>query len=44
MYLGDGFYLVHVLGEGVLEEACVCPAQDTTVVGIELYVDNLLVV
>ena len=32
------------MGKGVLKETCVCPAKDVSVVGVELYVDNLLVV
>jgi hypothetical protein len=31
------------LGERVLEEACVCPDQYNAVVGIELYVHDLLI-
>ncbi len=35
---------VHGLGEGVLEEGQVCSSEDTSVVGVYLYVGNLLVV
>ncbi len=44
MYLRDRIYGIHVLGEGVLKEACICPADNVAVVGVELYVDDLLVV
>jgi len=44
VYLRDGDCRVIVLGEGVLEEACVCHAYDVAVVGIELHMYNLLVV
>ena len=43
MYLGDGDCRSRVLGQGVLEKACVCPAQDDAVVRAELYVHYLLV-
>ena len=36
--------MVHGLGEGVLEEGQVCSSEDASVVGIQLYVDNLLLV
>jgi len=35
---------VHELGEGVLEEGQVCPSEDASVVGVQFYVNNLLVV
>jgi hypothetical protein len=35
---------VQSLCEGILEEAQVGPPKDASVVGVELYVDNLLVV
>ena len=44
MYLGDGNCGIHVLGEGFLKKACVCSAKDDSVVGVELYVDDLVVV
>jgi hypothetical protein len=31
------------LGEGFLEKVCICHAKDTAVVGVELYVHDLLV-
>ena len=34
---------VHGLGEGVLEEGQVCPSKYAFVVGVQLYVGNLLV-
>jgi hypothetical protein len=42
--LWDGDRQVHGLCEGVLVEARVCSALDVYVVGVEPYVDNLLVV
>ena len=39
---GDGG--VHGLGEGVLEEAQVCPPKYASVVGVQFYVNNLLMV
>ena len=39
---GDGG--VHGLGEGVLEEGQICPSKNAFVVGVHLYVDNLLIV
>ncbi len=43
MYLRDGDCGVHILGEGILKEVCICPAKDASVVGVELYVDDLQV-
>ncbi len=39
--LGDGG--VHGLGEGILEEAQICPPKYASVVGVELGVYNVLV-
>ncbi len=44
MYLRDWNCWIHVFGEGALKEACVCPADNASVVGVEMYVDDLLVV
>ena len=43
VYFRNGDCRVNVLGEKVLEEACVCPAQDIAVVGVEMYVHDVLV-
>ena len=43
MYLRDEDCGIHVLGEGILKEVCVCSANNACVVGVELYVDDLLV-
>jgi hypothetical protein len=42
MYLRDGDYGVHVLGEGILKEVCICSAKDASVPGVGLYVDNVM--
>ena len=44
MDLRNGDCGVHVLGEGILEEAGVGPSQNASDMGVELYVDDLLVV
>jgi len=44
VYLRDGNCEISILGEVVLKEACVCPAENALVVGVELCVDDLLVV
>ena len=43
MHCGHGDGGVHGSGEGVLEEAQVCPPKYASVVGVKLDVDNLLV-
>jgi len=35
---------IHVLGEGVSEEACVCPVEDVAVVRFELNMGDVLMV
>ena len=40
----DGDCGFHFLGEGVLEEACVCPVHDVAVMRVELYMGDLLMV
>ena len=44
MDLRDGACGIHVLGEGVLEEASICPAHDAAVMRVEFYMYDLLMV
>ena len=44
MHCGHGDGGVHGLGEGILEQAQVCSSKYASVVGVELDVNNLLVV
>ena len=37
VYLRDWDCGIHILGEEILKEVCVCPAKDASVVGVELY-------
>ena len=40
----DGDCGVHGMSEGILEEVCICPVKDASIVGIEWEFDDLLVV
>ena len=44
MHSRDGDCGIHGLGEGVLEEARICPAKYASVVRVKLDMENLLVV
>jgi hypothetical protein len=43
MHCRHGDVGLHGLGEGVLEEAPVCPTKDASIVGVQLDMYNLLV-